>query len=293
MLTDVQMTEISRHMSNFFHISELNSPVFGEPFFDDGYIYYFDGAVLTFMTERVNLKTDAKSVSRSLSEAVRVHRPEGVILWGEVPEKLDVRLEGYDVVCQKMNDLFKTEMRVFGGFSLGTKARRAVNRAEKQEITLKFVEPEFYLAEHMRLLAETHENRIDSSNGLAYYLLYPMAEKIRLGELRTKEGVLVGVMIVYDNSPRYACLLEIGYKSDIPRAGTMTFSAFLNEFLGKVEIISLGGSATEGIFRNKTELFKNCDKWSQYPHYIWQEYRRKGATSQSNIWWIERMKKRR
>ena len=291
MLSQKQINEISQGMSNFSHIPELNSPIFGEPFLDNGYIYYFDGSTLTFFPERIGKKTNIESIKKTIIKIADIHQPEGIVIWGEIPDYFDIKLKGYETCCNKKIDIQKTEMRFFGNYLLSGKANNAMGKFKKQKMTLKFVKREFYLSEYLNLLTETHKNKIDSSNILAYYAIYPLIEKIKFAEVRTKKNILAGVIIIYDNSPRYVCLAEIGYAKNIQRAGAILFSIFLNKYLNKSEVVSLGGSETEGIFQNKKQFFKNFQEWYRYPYCVLMEYKKKGSQWNDDIW-IDKMRKK-
>ena len=134
-------------------------------------------------------------------------------------------------------------------------------------------------------------DKIDSSNMLAYYVVYPLIKKIKFAELRTRENILAGVMIIYDNSPRYVCLAEIGYNKNIQGASDILFATFLNKYFNKSEVISLGGSETEGIFRNKKHFFKKFEKWYEYPCCVLIEYKKKGSQWNDDFW-IDKMRKK-
>ena len=291
MLNQKQINEISQGMSNFFHIPEINSPIFGEPFLDNGYIYYFDGSTLTFITERIKEKTDIESIKKAIIKITALHQPEGIAIWGEVPNYFDIKLKRYETHCNRKIDIRKTEMRFFGDYLLSGKANNAMGKFKKQKMTFKFVKRDFYLSEYLELLSKTHKNKIDSSNILAYYAVYPLVKKIKFAEVRTKENILAGVIIIYDNSPRYACLAEIGYNKNMQGASAILFSVFLNEYLNKSELVSLGGSETEGIFQHKRQFFKNFEKWYEYPYCVLMEYKKKGSQWNDDIW-IDKMRKK-
>ena len=292
MLNQKQINKISRGMSSFSHIPEINSPIFGEPFLDNGYIYYFDGLTLTFFPERIGQKTDIESIKKTAIKITDIHQPEGIVIWGEVSDYFEIEFKGYETHCNRKIDMQKTEMRFFNKYLLSGKANNAINKFRKQKMTLKFVKREFYLSEYLNLLTETHKNKIDSSSIiLSYYAIYPLIEKIKFAEVRTKENILVGVIIIYDNSPRYVCLAEIGYDKNIQQASAILFSIFLNEYLNKSEVVSLGGSETEGIFQNKKQFFKNFEKWYEYPYDVLMEYKKKGSQWNDDIW-IDKMRKK-
>jgi hypothetical protein len=291
MLNQKQINKISQGMSSFSHIPEINSPVFGEPFLDNGYIYYFDGSTLTFFPQRIAQKTDIESIKKTIIKIADIYQPKGIVIWGETPNSFEIKLKGYETHCNRKINMQKTEMRFFGNYLLSNKANNAMGKFKKQKMTLKFVKREFYLSEYLNLLTETHKNKIDSSNMPAYYAVYPLIKKIKFAELRTKENILAGVMIIYDNSPRYVCLAEIGYNKNIQRASDILFAAFLNEYSNKSEVISLGGSETEGIFRNKKHFFKKFKKWYEYPCYVLIEYKKKGSQWNDDCW-IDKMRKK-
>ena len=104
MLNQKEINEISQGMSSFSHIPELNSPIFGEPFLDNGYIYYFDGLTLTFFPERIGQKTDIESIKKTVIKITNIHQPEEIVIWGETPNYFEIEFKGYETHCNRKID---------------------------------------------------------------------------------------------------------------------------------------------------------------------------------------------
>ena len=167
--------------------------------------------------------------------------------------------------------------------------KKALNRARRERYTWDIIELNEYRAEWLELLAETHERKIEKINLrlILWYAMYPLSKKTKVLEVR-KDGELVGIQILYDNSPRYVCLAEMGYNKSVKRSAEIVESLAISEYMEKTEILSIGGSPNEGVFRQKIELFKDPEILYADVPYWWVEYRQRGSDWE-NPWWFERM----
>ena len=267
---------LHRKMDEFFHISEIVSTTWGEPFLYNDYVYYFDGFTVyiphPFGEEDFSI----------LDYVVQKHDPDRIIIYSdeEPPE-----LKGYEKEPWHL-EAYKGEFRVRNP-KLSKKARKALNRIEKEGIEVIVRREPYYRADTLKLLVKTHDRFSVSWRNTMWYAFYPKVERVRIVELR-KDGEIVGAQIVYDNRPRYVCFAEMGYREDVKRASDMVYGAALNLF-SNTEILSLGGSKTPSIFEHKKEFFKDPELY-RFGDYFWTEYIR-DSLEDVDPWYIRMNKK--
>jgi len=290
MLSEKQIEWIEENMSSFDQILELNSPIFGEPFLYSSYLFYFDGTTVVLNPDRIKKKNTTSSLKKTISHITKKYSPKRIIVWGEFhkdPKKMSLGIEGYINKHRKI-ELQYTEMRLFGEQKLGKTTRKLVRKLKRRGFSLKMIKRSFYSSECLDLLVKTHHHIIKGQRSIGYYVLYPLAKKMVFAEVRDSNKNLVGTILVYNNSPKYICLAETGYNKKLKNASNITNALVLDRFLNKAEIISLGGSKTEGILKFKMKYFENLKKWYNYPNYWWLEFIKKGEKIKRS-YWMEKM----
>ncbi len=92
---------LEENMSSFAHIVELASPVFGEAFLQNGYLYYYDGATVTFLPERIKGEADRESLRETIKQIAEMRRPRDIIVWGHAKDRSAYKIDGYEIYYQK------------------------------------------------------------------------------------------------------------------------------------------------------------------------------------------------
>jgi len=281
MLTEKEQAFILKNSTNWYHLVDCNAHLFGEPFIEDNYVYYFDGRIVTFIPNRISEKADLASINLTIKKIADLHNPDNLIVWGEVPSK-EIDLEGYKSHKREI-PIWKNEMRFKTKDFVPTHAfKKALKKAKSLGLELKFVRPGFYKSEYTNLLAETHKNMLDLKSS-SYYSIYPHIPYVKFTEI-WKDGILISVHILSELLPKYVVLAEIGYSKDFPRISALDKALLIEHYKDKAEIISLGGCASEGIFEHKKQLIGEIPFY-EYPAFIWYEFYK----NEQSCWWLERM----
>jgi hypothetical protein len=281
MLTEKDQDFVLKNATNWFHLIDCNSTFFGEPFLKDGYIYYFDGRVVTLIPERIGKKTDSKSINDVLASISIEKNPERIIVWGETPTK-EIDLLGYKSEKTE-SPIWKTEMRFHTRDFVPTKSYRyTLNKAKKLGLEIQFVTSRFYKSEYMKLLADTHENLLNLKS-LYFYTIYPHIPYVKFAEI-LKDGEIVSVYILVELLPRYVVIAEVGYNKDIPRISSMGDVLLLEYYRDKSEVISYGGCETKGNFDYKKQYIGEIAYYT-YPNLIWYDFYKKSPS----LRWLDRM----
>jgi hypothetical protein len=284
MLTEKEQEFILKNATNWYHLVDANSHLFGEPFLEDNYVYYFDGFIVTFIPNRLETKADSESINRAIEKIAKKHDPDNLIVWGEVPSK-EIDLAGYKSSKREI-PIWKNEMRFRTKNFTRTRAyKKAIKKAKSLRLELKFVRPKFYKSDYTKLLAETHPTMLDLKSA-SYYSIYPHVPYVRFTEV-WKDGKLVSVHILVELLPKYIVLAEIGYNKDFPRISAIDKALLIEHYIDKAEIISLGGCASEGIFEHKKQLIGKIPFY-EYPDFVRYEFYKKDPSR----WWLERMAKK-
>ena len=275
---------INANVCNYYHLIDCNTHIFGEPFLEDNYLYYFDGEVITVISLRLGKQIDKNILNSVIKKIIKKHSPENIILWGETPTTEIDEQEGYKL-SQKDIDLFRREL-IFktADFIPSKKYKYYLNKAEKEKLTINSVKSNCYRSEYTKLLSETHNKLLDIKS-LSYYSIFPNLEKVRFVEI-LKDKKIVSINIIIEALPNYICFAETGYDKTFNRISGITKSMLIKYYLDKTNYISWGGCANEGIFNYKKEIIGESPL-NFYDNYIWYEfYKDKEAK-----WWFMKMKK--
>lgn len=275
---------INANVCNYYHLIDCNTHIFGEPFLEDNYLYYFDGEVITVISLRLGKQIDKNILNSVIKKIIKKHSPENIILWGETPTTEIDEQEGYKL-SQKDIDLFRREL-IFktADFIPSKKYKYYLSKAEKEKLTINSVKSNCYRSEYTKLLSETHNKLLDIKS-LSYYSIFPNLEKVRFVEI-LKDKKIVSINIIIEALPNYICFAETGYDKTFNRISGITKSMLIKYYLDKINYISWGGCANEGIFNYKKEIIGESPL-NFYDNYIWYEfYKDKEAK-----WWFMKMKK--
>ena len=275
---------INENICDYYHLIDCNTHIFGEPFLEDNYLYYFDGEVITIISLRLGKEIDKKSLNNVIGKAIKKHNPQNVIFWGETPTlKIDEQ-EGYKL-SKEINKPYKREL-IFNtaDFVPSKKYKYYLNKAEKEKLTINSVKLNYYKSEYTELLSRTHKKLLDVKS-LSYYSIFPNMERVRFFEI-LKDKKIVSVNIMIEAFPNYICFAETGYDDTFNRISGITGSMLIKYYLDKVKYISWGGCANEGIFKFKKDITGETPL-NFYDNYIWYEfYKEKEAK-----WWFMKMNK--
>ena len=286
MLNTKEEKLISENVKSFDHLIDCNSHIFGEPFLENDYLYYFDGKIATLITPRIKGVINNANANDTIKKIITKHDPENLLFWGEVP-KLEIKKQkGYQLYNEELDQYKKEFVFKTNDFKSNPKYRRYLNMAEREGLTFNFVQLPYYKAEYTDILAKTHDDQIDIRS-LSYYSIYPRAKGIKFFEV-FKDKKLIAVHIVLEALPYYVCFAEIGYDKSFKNSSGISGTMLMKEYLDKAEYISLGGSANEGIYKYKQELVGDL-RGGLEDHYIWCNFY-KDKRDKKIRWWLERMK---
>ncbi|MCK5475517.1 MAG: hypothetical protein KAI71_02965 [Candidatus Pacebacteria bacterium] len=275
---------INANVCNYYHLVDCNTHIFGEPFLEDNYLYYFDGKVITIISLRSEKQMDKDSLNDLIKKIIKKHSPQNIIFWGETPITEIDEQKGYKF-SKKDIDLFRREL-VFktADFIPSKKYKYYLNKAEKEKLTINPVKSNYYKSEYTKLLSKTHNNLLDAKS-LSYYSIFPNLKGVRFVEIRKGERI-VSINIMIEAFPNYLCFAETGYEDSFNRISGITGSMLIKYYLDKAKYISWGGCANEGIFKFKKEITGETPL-NFYDNYIWYEfYKDKKAD-----WWFMKMAK--
>ncbi len=285
MLTQSDEQAINKNLYNYYHITKCNSQVFGEPFFKNNYIYYYDGFIVTIISQRINEIPDEESLNKLVDFIIKRHRPENIIIWGEMP-KLKIKSQKEYLIDYKEYEPWKRELVIHADkFIQSKKYKRYLKRAKEKGLKLNFADSKYYKHEYLKLLYNTHKNQNLGVKSLSYYCTFPNFEKTKFVEV-IKDNKIVSINIIIDYSPRYVCFAEIGYDNKIKNCSGLSKALLFENYLGKTKFISWGGSANEGIFNFKKEFIGNTP-FCFYDNYVYIQLYKKEKKS----WWIMNLAK--
>ena len=284
MINSEEEKTINANVCNYYHLVDCNTHIFGEPFLEDNYLYYFDGEVITIISLRLEKQIDKNSLNDLIKKIIKKHSPQNIILWGETSTIEIDKQKGYKFY-KKDIDLFRREL-VFktSDFIPSKKYKYYLNKAEKEKLTINPVRSNYYRSEHTELLLKTHNNLLDAKS-LSYYSIFPNLGRVRFVEI-IKDKKIVSINIIVEALPNYICFAETGYDKTFNRISGITKSMLIEYYLDKAKYISWGGCANEGIFNYKKEITGETSL-NFYDNYIWYEfYKDKKAQ-----WWFMKMAK--
>lgn len=284
MLNLAEQKRIRENTRNFYHIVRANAHLFGEPFLENDFLYYFDGEVATLVTPRIEGEITTDNINATIAGIVKKLSPQNLIVWGEIPttdiyEQSGYQLQKSDLALWKREIVFDTSE-----FVASSKYRSYLRKAKAEGLKLKFVKSPFYKAEYTKLLMETHKNLLGIKS-LSYYSIFPNLEDINYVEV-IKNGQLVSVNVMVEIDRNYVCLAEVGYDKDFNRSSGLSAALLFEHYLDKAKYISWGGCSNEGIHKFKRELLGKTPVCF-YDNYIWYEFYK----DERLRWWLERMKK--
>jgi len=244
--------KINANVCNYYHLIDCNTHMFGEPFLEDNYLYYFDGEVVTVISLRLGKQIDKNNLNSVIKKIIKKHSPRNIIFWGEtstteIDEQKDYKLN------KKTNDLFQREL-IFKttDFIPSKKYKYHLNKAEKEKLIINPIKLNYYKSEYTKLLSETHNNLLDIKS-LSYYSILPNMERVRFVEI-LKDKKIVSINIMIEALPNYVCFAETGYDNTFNRISGITGSMLIKYYLDKAKYISWGGCANKGISNLKKEL---------------------------------------
>ena len=282
MLSKDEQKFINKNIVNYYHLTEYNSHFFGEPFFLNSYLYYFDSSVVTLLIPPLGGAIKQQSLNRTVSEIIRRHAPDNLIIWGETPVTAIANQAGYKLKKKRL-PLWKREL-VFGTdkFKPGKKYKYLLTKAKKNDLKLNFVKALYYKSEYLKLIANTHDHNLDLKS-LSYYCLYPYLEKTKFVEV-LKDGKIISINVIIEALPNYVCFAEIGYEKEFNRVSGMSKVLLIKYYLKKAKYISWGGCANEGIYNYKREIIGKTPICF-YDNYFWYEFYKNRLAE----WWLGRM----
>ncbi len=283
MLSSQEEKNVNGNVRDFYHVISCNASIFGEPFLENDYLYYFDGEVATLVSPRIKGDIDKASLNSTIQKIITKHSPVNLIFWGETPTIEIKNQEGYKLK-KKITDPYGMEF-IFRttDFIPTSKYRSYLRKAEADGLKLKPVTDPYYKSEHTKLLAETHEKRL-GTRSLLYYAIYPLLKDVKFFEVVRDKDVL-SINIIIEALPNYVCIGEIGYSKTSKNISGISTAMLIDYYLDKTRYISWGGSANEGIFNFKQELVGKIPL-GFYDNRIWFEFYK----NQEAKWWISRMK---
>lgn len=283
MLTKKEELKIRNNAHNYYHVVECNAHVFGEPFLEDGYLYYYDGFVITIISQRLEGVSDQDNLNGIVAYVAKKHDPENIILWGEMPNVDILNQKGYKLSSEKLEPWRRELVIHANDFQPSKKYKKYLKKAKEENLKLNFVDSKYYKEEHLRLLFNTHKNQSLGIKSLSYYCVYPNLEKTRLVEV-LKGDKIVSINIIIDDSPQYVCFAEIGYDSEIKNISGLSKALLFEYYIDKTKFISWGGCANEGIFDFKKEFIGETP-FCFYDNYERHQFYKKDKKS----WWIDRL----
>ena len=282
MLTKAEEKFIQENMTNFYHLAGCNTHVFGEPFLINGYVYYFDGAVVTLIVPRLKGEVTKNSLDQVMAEILKKHAPDNLIFWGETPLLDFKQPAGYKLEKEEI-DLFKREL-VFKtkDFVPSSRFRNYLSRAQRENLKIKAVKSNYYKADYTQLLAETHSGLLGLKS-LSYYALFPNLKIIKFFEVYQNKK-MVSIIVVLEVLPNYVCFAEIGYDKSFKLISGLVNALLIDYYLKKTNYISWGGCANKGIFNFKKQLTGKTSL-GFYDHYVWYDFYKKAPAK----WWLMKM----
>ena len=275
---------INANVCDYYHLIDCNTHIFGEPFLEDNYLYYFDGEVVTIVSPRLGKEIDKNSLNNVIKKVIEKHFPQNIIFWGETPTTEIDNQKGYKL-SKEIMDSFRREL-VFktADFIQSKKYKYHLNKAEKEKLIINPVKLNYYKSEYTKLLSETHEKLLNAKS-LSYYSIFPNMKRVRFVEI-LKDKKIVSINIMIEAFPNYVCFAETGYDNTFNRISGITGSMLIKYYLDKSKYISWGGCANKGIFKFKKGITGETPLCF-YDNYVWYEfYKDKKAE-----WWFMKMKK--
>jgi len=277
---------VSKNVKDFYYFISLNASFFGEPFFENGYLYYFDGEVVALISPRVEGEITKANLNSTITKIIKKHSPQNLIFWGETPTKEINTQKGYKLDKRDL-DLWKREL-IFrtADFKSHKKYRQYLRKFDELGLEINHVKIPYYKAAYTKLIAETHVKNIGTKS-LSFYSTYPTAKEVKFIEI-LKDKKIISINIIADNSPNYVCFAETGWDKDLNRISGIVKAKLIEYYLDKTKLISWGGAANEGIFNYKRELIGKDIPICFYENYIYYEFYK---TNKKSGWWLERMAK--
>lgn len=282
MLNSKEEKLIRENARNFYHVVSCNAHLFGEPFLENNYLYYFDGSVVTMISPRIKSETDKASINETIENIIAKHSPDNLIFWGETPT-LDINNQkGYKV--NKRNISVRGNEMVFksSDFVPTKKYKKYLKKAEKENLLSRQVDLSYYKSEYTKLLADIHPNMLGIKS-TSHYAVYPNAKETKFFET-LKEGKVVAVHIVIELLPNYVCLGEIGYDKSFKGLCSMADVLVTKHYLDKAKYISWGSSPTEGVYDFKKGFLGEIPICF-YNNCVWHEFYKKKKAE----WWLQKM----
>jgi hypothetical protein len=275
---------ISSNTTNYYHLVNCNTHVFGEPFLEDDFLYYFDGDVVTLLSRRLTGETNKDIINKVIAKIIKKHSPKNLIFWGvtttlEINEQEDYKLHKKISESYKKEFIFET-----ASFIPSKKYKYCLNIAKRENLKINHVETNYYKHEYTKLISETHLGLLDMRS-LSYYSIFPNIKNAKFVEI-LKGDKLISVNIIIEVLPNYVCFAEIGYDKSFNRASGVSKALLIESYLDKTKYISWGGCNNEGIFKYKKELIGKTPICFDEDDYVWYEfYQNKKAE-----WWLMKMK---
>ena len=273
---------INANIKNYYHLIDCNTHIFGEPFLDDGYLYYFDGEVVTLISPRLKGEISKKSLNNIIEKIIKKHSPDNLIFWGETPTLEIDKQENYKLYKEIIAPFKKELIFETAKFVPSKKYKYYLNKAEKEKLAINPVKLDYYKSEYTKLLSKTHHKLLDLRS-LSYYSIFPNVKRTKFVEI-IKDGKIVSVNIILEALPNYVCFSEVGYEDSFSRISGISKSILIRHYLDKAKYISWGGCANEGIYNYKKEILGETPS-GFYDNYVWYEfYKNKEAD-----WWLMKM----
>lgn len=284
MLSKSEEKLINLNVRDYYHVISCNTHLFGEPFLEGGYLYYFDGEIVTLITPMIKGEITSKNLNATVASVIKKRLPQNLIIWGETPttdihKQKEYKLHKKDIELWKREIVFKTS-----NFIPSKKYNQYLRKAASEGLSLKHVKLPYYKADYTKLLMQTHQNLLGLQS-LSYYSIFPNVEEANFVEV-LKDGKLISVNVIIEVLPNYVCFAEVGYDKSFNRASGLSKAMLFEYYLGKATYISWGGCSNEGIYKYKRELLGKTPVCF-YNNFIWDEFYKK----EKSKWWLTKMQK--
>ncbi|NMC36158.1 hypothetical protein GYA49_03880, partial [Candidatus Beckwithbacteria bacterium] len=146
MLSSSEEKFIRNNISNYYQVISCNTHLFGEPFLENNFLYYFDGTVITLISPRMAGETTESAINQTIKKILAKHNPQNLIFWGESPTLTIASVSTYHLDKKVLQSYQRELVFKTSDFVASKKYKSYLHKANQEKLTINPAKISYYKA---------------------------------------------------------------------------------------------------------------------------------------------------
>jgi hypothetical protein len=290
MIKDDSENEIREKGWILDHDVYLFSLLYGEPFIENSFLYFWDGDNLFFNGWSINKKSDGNNLKITVEETINKLDPIYFEYWGPIElEKSEIERKNYKRVFSERPDKYNVNQQLalsqFRTPLSNAKRMYGVRKAQERNSSFQITRGTNFTWQHLKLIDEFIRQKGLMGFDLNYNLLFPglfYSPETILAEVWINE-VLIAFGVIRLSLRQGPVLTHAYINNKFNGTSDYLYYSLIQYYKSSFEIFDFGYSVNKNLYSFKSKWNININNGSYYSEGFTKSH---NYTNPASPWWV-------